>query len=322
MHGRHLTLSDREVLAQRHARGEHPADIAQELGRHVSSVYREVKRNATNGHYYPARAQTLADQRRRASKRPWKLENPALRQYVQHKLCQYWSPEQISGRLKIDFPDQATLRISPQGVYDWIARQKASGAAWHTYLRQSHRKRRKRYGSRESRGRIVDRVGIEDRPAEVDAKSRLGDWESDTIAGSSSPACLASHVERVSKYTVLAKLPDGKAESLNAGTVRAFGRHGSLPRHTTTADNGKEFAAHAALSGKLGWSVYFARPYHSWERGLNENTNGLVRQFFPKGLDLEHVSGQDVRRVEQLLNRRPRKSLNYRTPVEVMSQSP
>lgn len=322
MHGRHLTLSDREVLAQRHARGEHPGVIARELGCHVRSIYRELNRNPTNGHYYPARAQAMADQRRRASKRPWKLEEPGLRQYVQEKLAQYWSPQQISGRLEIDYPDRPEMRISPQGIYEWIWRQKASGGSWHAYLRQSHRKRRKRYGSRQNRGRIVDRVGIEQRPAQVQAKSRLGDWESDTIAGSSSSACLASHVERVSRYTVLAKLPDAKAKSLNAGTVRAFARHGNLPRHTTTTDNGKEFAAHRELSGKLGWSVYFANPYHAWERGLNENTNGLVRQFFPKGLDLTCLSGQDVRRVEQLLNHRPRKSLNYRTPAEVMSQPP
>ena len=322
MRGHHLTLWDREVLAQRHNRGEHPATTARELSCHVSSIYRELRRNVCDGHYYPARAQVLAEQRRRASKQPWKLQSPALCQYVQDKLRRYWSPEQISGRLKIDFPDQAAMRISPEGIYNWIARQKACGGTWHTCLRQSRRKRRKRYGTGENRGRIVGRAGIEDRPAEVDAKSRLGDWESDTIAGSSSPACLASHVERVSKYTVLAKLPDAKAQSLNAGTVRAFARHGSLPRHTTTADNGKEFAAHAALSGKLGWSVYFAHPYHAWERGLNENTNGLVRQFFPKGLDMDCVSGHDVRRVERLLNHRPRKSLNYRTPEEVMALSP
>ena len=322
MHGRHLTLTDREVLAQSHARGQHPADMAAELGCHVRTIYRELERNATDGQYYPARAQALADGRHRASKQPWKLEDPALGQYVQEKLSQYWSPEQISGRLEIDYPGRPDMRMSPQAIYEWIARDKRAGGSWHTYLRQSHRQRRKRYASRENRGRIVDRVGIEQRPAEVDARTRLGDWESDTIAGSSSPACLASHVERLSKYTVLAKLPDAKAASLNAGTARAFERHANLPRHTTTADNGKEFAAHAALSDKLGWSVYFAHPYHAWERGLNENTNGLVRQFFPKGLDLACVRAQDVRRVEELLNHRPRKSLNYRTPAEVMSQPP
>lgn len=322
MHGRHLTLSDREVLAQRHAAGGHPADIAQALGCHVRTIYRELKRNATEDQYYPARAQVLADGRRRVSKQPWKLEDTELGRYVRDKLGKYWSPQQLSGRLEMDYRDRPAMRVSPQAVYEWIERDKAGGGGWHTYLRQSHRKRRKRYGSRENRGRIANRVGIEHRPPEVEAKRRLGDWESDTIAGSGGPSCLASHVDRVSKYTVLAKLPDGRARSLNAGTARAFGRHGDLPRHTTTADNGKEFAAHASLSKQMGWSVYFANPYRAWERGLNENTNGLVRQFFPKGLDLACVTGQDVRRVEQLLNHRPRKSLNYRTPAEVMSQSP
>ena len=135
-----------------------------------------------------------------------------------------------------------------------------------------------------------------------------------------SPACLASHVERVSQYTVLANLPDGKAASLNAGTIRAFRRHGNLPLLTTTADNGKEFAGHAQLTARLGLRVFFAHPYHSWERGLNENTNGLIRQFFPKGLDLGQVRGQDLRRVEQMLNTRPRKTLGYRTPLEMLSE--
>jgi IS30 family transposase len=230
----------------------------------------------------------------------------------------YWSPQQISGRLKVDFPDDPAMRISHQAIYEWTAARKAAGGCWHTYLRQGRRRRRKRYGTRENRGRIVGRVGIESRPAEVAAKSRLGDWESDTMAGSGSGACLASHVERVSQYTVLAKLHDGKAASLNDGTVRAFARHGNLPLLTTTADNGKEFAAHAELTAKLGLAVYFATPYHAWERGLNENTNGLVRQFFPKGLDLTAVTDGQVRRVERLLNTRPRKTLGYRTPLEML----
>jgi IS30 family transposase len=283
-------------------------------------VYREWRRNGLEGEYFPARAQATADGRRLASKAPWKMAHAPLVAYVQDKLAQYWSPQQISGRLERDFPGQPAMRISHQGLYDWIAAQRASGGVWHTFLRQARRRRRKRYGTRENRGRIVGRVGIEERPPEVAAKVRPGDWESDTLAGSGSPACLASHVERVSQYTVLAPLPDGKAASLNAGTIRAFRRHGSLPLLTTTADNGKEFAAHARLTDRLGLRVFFARPYHSWERGLNENTNGLVRQFFPKGLDLRSVRPEDVRRVERLLNTRPRKTLGYRTPREVLSE--
>jgi len=324
MPGRHLTLEHREVLAQMTCRGEHPDEIAGALGCHRSTVYREWRRNGQAGDYFPARAQAAAQARRRASQTPWKMNHAPLAGYVQEKLSAYWSPEQISGRLERDFPDAPAMRISHQAIYEWIAAQKAAGGCWHTYLRQGRRRRRKRYGTRENRGRIVGRVGIEQRPPEVAARSRLGDWESDTLAGSGSSACLASHVERVSQYAVLAKLGDGTAASLNAGTVRAFRRHqaaqGHLPLRTTTADNGKEFAAHAKLTAKLGLAVYFATPYHAWERGLNENVNGLVRQFFPKGLDLAAVTDGEVRRVEHLLNTRPRKTLGYRTPLEMLRE--
>jgi len=317
---KHLTLDQREVLAQSTCRGEHPNQIAATLGCHRGTVYREWRRNGVDGEYFPARAQVAADARRRSSKSAWKMDHAPLAAYVQEKLTQYWSPQQIAGRMKRDFPDDPAMRISHQGIYAWIAAQKAQGGPWHTFLRQARRRRRKRSGTRENRGRIVGRVGIEERPAEVAAKVRAGHWESDTIVGAGSPACLASHVERVSQYTVLAKLPDGKAASLNAGTIRAFRRHGKLPLLTTTTDNGKEFAAHAQLTARLGLRVYFAQPYHSWERGLNENTNGLIRQFFPKGLDLGGVRREDVRRVERLLNTRPRKTLGYRTPLEMLSE--
>lgn len=322
---KHLTLDQREVLAQMICRGEHPKDIAAAIGCHRGTVYREMRRNrAEGGDYFPARAQAAADRRRRQSKSAWKMEHPPLAAYVQDKLQQRWSPEQIAGRLKVDYAQEPSdgepaMRISHQGIYDWIAARKARGGSWQSCLRQGHRKRRKRYGTAEKRGRIVGRVGIEQRPAEVASRSRAGDWESDTIAGSGSTACLASHVERTSRFTVLAKLPDARAARLNAGTIRAFRRHGPLPLRTMTADNGKEFAAHADLTAALGLAVYFARPYHAWERGLNENTNGLVRQFFPKGMDLAAVTDGQVRRVEHLLHTRPRKCLGYRTPREVRS---
>jgi IS30 family transposase len=314
-------MDERETIAQCLATGESQAAIAKRVGCHRSTVSREVRRNAdANGDYRPSRAQARADRRRRRSKEPWKLEGTELGGVIQDRLQQYWSPEQIAGRLRREHPDQPARRVSHQGIYDWIARQKAAGGRWHTYLRQGHRKRRKRYGTAEKRGRIVDRVGIEERPAVVDAKSRLGDWESDTLAGSGSTACLATHVERVSKYTVLAKLPDATAARFNAGTVRAFERHGVLPCETMTADNGKEFAAFRALERNLGLAVYFAHPYHAWERGLNENTNGLLRQFFPKGVDLAGATHPYVAHVATLLNRRPRKALGYRTPEEVLRE--
>lgn len=321
MHRGHLTIQEREIMARRRAEGLSQAAMARQLGRHPSTISRELRRNVGgDGGYWPSLAQARAGRRRRQSKTPWKLQQTALGRHVQEQLQQYWSPEQIAGRLRQEHPDDRKRWVSHQGIYAWIARQKAAGGAWHTFLRQSHRKRRKRYGTAEKRGRIAGRVGIEHRPAEVDRKERLGDWESDTVAGSGSTACLATHVERVSKYTVLAWLPDATARRFNAGTVRAFGRHEALPRKTLTADNGKEFAAFGELERKLGVAVYFARPYHAWERGLNENTNGLLRQFFPKGLDLRLVTYPYVRYVETLLNSRPRKALGYRTPQEVLRE--
>ena len=319
MHHGHLTMTEREIIAQCRAQGLSQAAIARRLGRDPSTVSRELRRNAgADGGYWPSQAQTRAGRRRREAKRPWKMEGTPLEGEVQERLRQYWSPEQIAGWRRREHPDRPDRWISHQGIYDWIARRKARGQAWHTFLRQGHRKRRKRYGTAEKRGRIVGRVGIESRPAAVDRRERLGDWESDTVAGSGSTACLATHVERVSKYTVLAWLPDATAARFNAGTVRAFQRHGDLPCETMTADNGKEFAAFPVLERKLGLDVYFARPYHAWERGLNEQTNGLLRQFFPKGLDLRLVTWPYVKYVEALVNHRPRKSLNYRTPHEVL----
>lgn len=320
MHGCHLTLDEREIIAQLTAAGHRQAEIARRIGCHPCTISRELARNRSpDGSYRPSRAQVLTAQRRRLSKRPWKVEGTPLGRYVQDKLREYWSPEQIAGRLRHEQPGRPDRWVSHECIYQWLARQKASGGSWQGFLRQGHRRRRRR-GSPETRGRIVGRVGIEHRPAEVEARSRRGDWESDTLAGSGSPACLATHVERVSKYTVLARLSDARARTFNAGTVRAFRRHPGLPLLTTTADNGKEFAAFAVLERTLGLDVYFARPYHAWERGLNENTNGLLRQFFPKGLDLRGATHPYVKYVEHLLNTRPRKSLAYRTPLEVLRE--
>ena len=318
MHGRHFTLVERELLALGLARGNTAAQVAEELGCHVSTIRREVKRNQAEGVYLPAQAQALADERRRRSKAPWKLEDPQRAAFVKEGLRQFWSPEEIAGRWRKDHPRVRRWWFSHQCVYDWIWRRKDEGQHWHRYLRRAHKKRRKRQEPLETRGRIAGRVGIEQRPAIVERRTRLGDWESDSVEGSFSAAGLASHVERKSRYTVLAKLADGKAATFNVATIGAFARHGRLPLRTTTADNGKEFAGHAELTAALGLDVYFARPYHAWERGTNENTNGLVRQFFPKGLDLRQVTARQVEHVERLLNNRPRKCLGYRTPREVL----
>jgi IS30 family transposase len=321
MRGHHLSLEEREILAQGRAAGHSQAAIADRLGCAPSTISRELKRNGgAFGLYLPSRAQALAERRRRRSKQPWKLEGTDLGRRVQEGLRQYWSPEQIAGRLRFEEADHPDRWVSHQCIYEWIARERASGGTWHRCLRRRGRRRR-RSGTPEKRGRIVGRVGIEHRPPEVAARVRLGDWESDTLLGSRSRACLATHAERFSRYTVLAKLPDRTAERFNAGTVSAFARHGEdLPRETLTADNGKEFARFAVLQTALGLDVYFARPYHAWQRATVENANGLLRQFFPKGMDLGPVTPAHVQRVESLLNHRPRKCLGYRTPHEVLRE--
>jgi IS30 family transposase len=320
MHGCHLTIDDREVIAELIAARRSQAAVAERLGCSRSTISRELSRNRSpDGSYRPSRAHAAAQRRRRHSKRPWKLEATALEAYVRDKLRRYWSPEQIAGRLRYLRPDRPQCWVSHTCIYEWLARREACGERWRGFLRQGHRKRRKG-GRPERRGRIPGRVGIEERPDVVDLRSRPGDWESDTMAGSDSTACLATHAERISRYTVLAKLADATAKRFTAGSVRAFRRHGGLPLETITADNGKEFADFAALRRRLDVDVYFARPYHAWERGLNENTNGLLRQFFPKGFDIRGATHPYVRHVEHLLNTRPRRCLGYRTPAEVMRE--
>jgi IS30 family transposase len=213
------------------------------------------------------------------------------------------------------------MRISHECIYAWIYVDKESGGKWYKRLRQSHRKRRKRYGSSEKRGRIVNRKGIEERPGIVDRRERIGDWEGDTIEGAKGSGYIVTCVERKSRITLLAKLPEKRAESLNQGTKRVFKKHSDILRLTLTVDNGKEFAGHEYLGKTLGVDVYFARPYHAWERGLSENTNGLIRQFIPKGMNIGNISHQFVAKIGKLLNNRPRKCLNYLTPIEVLNKS-
>jgi IS30 family transposase len=245
-----------------------------------------------------------------------------LAAYVKQKLAEEWSPEQISGRLKLDDSADRKMRISHQCIYEWIERDRAGGGIYYKHLRQSNRKRRRVYGSSRKTGQIKDRVGIEHRPVEVERKQRVGDWESDTLVGTHTRGPkLATHVERRSRYVKIARLPDGRADSFNRGTRRVLARINAAARLTMTTDNGREFAQFKHLEKSLGLTVYFAHPYTSWERGLNENTNGLIRQYFPKKTDFAKVSHHAVAKVERKLNNRPRKCLGYRTPAEVLAMS-
>ncbi len=320
----HLTLPEREVIYKMRLDRKSLARIGQALGRSKSTVSRELRRNAATGHYAPHTAQQSAESRRLACK-PLKMEHEPLRQYVEDHLKLCWSPDQIAGRLKLQHPADPQMHLSHETVYQWVAvnRDYIQGDL-HTHLRQAHRKRRRRRGTRDRRGRIVGRVGIEHRPKVVESRCRLGDWESDTVIGKGRSGCLATHVERKSRYTILARLDNRKARSFNRRSVAAFRRHerrhGPLPRHTLTADNGKEFAGFKKLEKALSLDVYFADPYHACQRATNENTNGLIRQYLPKRMNFCRITEADVIRVETLLNHRPRKCLGYRTPYEVLNK--
>lgn len=317
---RHFSIEEREILALRLVEGKKPSQIGKELGRHHSSVSAEIERNSVDGDYYPARAQALADCRRRDSKSPWKMSDPAIAAYVKDGLKRRWSPEQIAGRMEVDHPEDETKRISHATIYRWIHEDKRQGGRWRTFLRQGRKKRRKRYGTGENRGKIPGRVDIDERPKEVAEKARLGDWEGDTVEGAKGTGYLTTMVDRKSQYLVLGRSLTKQATAIRRTIGRGFHRHGELPCETVTLDNGREFTEHEQLGARLGAAVYFAKPYHSWERGLNENTNGLLRQYFPKGIDFSRITAYRVKTVEGALNDRPRKTLGYRTPREVMRE--
>lgn len=320
----HLTILEREIIAQMYFSKNSLGEIARRLGRAKSTISREIKRNAVGGvfHYMAFWAQSRAWRRRKdaKSRSPDKLDHPRLKNYVLAKLDKTWSPEQIAGRISRDFPRDRRMRVSHETIYQWIKADKRQGGKLYKRLRQSHRKRRRRYGSSPKTGQIPGRVDIDQRPSVVDDRVRFGDWESDTVEGKGRSAYLVTHVERKSRYLLAARVGDKCAQTVNRGTFRMFRKIPPKLRKTMTVDNGREFTKFKDLEKRLKLDVYFAHPYSSWERGLNENTNGLLREFFPKGTDFSKLTHQTVAKAVKQINNRPRKCLNFRTPYEVLSK--
>jgi len=222
------------------------------------------------------------------------------------------SPEQISGRLKVEYQ----LSISHETIYQYLITNRAGGGELYLHLRHKHKKYRKRYGSTDRRGQIIGRVSIDDRPIIVEEKIRIGDFEGDLVIGKNHKGALATLVDRHSKFSLIAKVPNKSANNVTEAIITML--HPIKEHlHTITFDNGKEFAHHQTMADTLAVNVYFAHPYHSWERGLNEHTNGLIRQYFPKGSSLEDITVEQVMAVQDKLNHRPRKILGFKTPYEV-----
>jgi transposase, IS30 family len=311
---RHLAYEDRCQIHALLKRGYSHAEIAWDIAVHRTTIWRELRRNSGTTGYYYHWAESQAEERQRSRRSFPRKMKPRLVAFIETKLEQGWSPQQISGWLKYRQSELPT--ISHERIYQHVWRNRREGGTLYLYLRHRGKKYR-RCGSRYSGvGRIPNRVDIDQRPAIVERKIRLGDWELDTIIGAKRRGALVSMVERRSKLVRLAWVPSCKSETVAHAIETSLAEHKNKV-HTLTMDNGLEFAKHVAFGKSLQADTFFARPYSAWERGLNEHTNGLVRQYFPKSTDFTTVSADHVRNVEELLNSRPRAVLGFRTPLEV-----
>ena len=310
-----LTEEDRiEIYAMKQA-GKKQNQIAAALGVSPGTISRELARNTGLRGYRPKQAHEKALHRRLTARKAVKM-TPETVDYIEFRLRQEHSPEQIAERMKCD-PDWHGLAISHERIYQHIWQDKAIGGILYKHLRIGGTKQRcKRRNSRDMRGTIKNRVGIEDRPPIVDRKIRIGDWEGDTVVGKNHQGALVTLVDRKSKLTLIGKVDRYTAEAVEQTIIALMDM---LPRrtYTLTVDNGKEFSNHESIARLLEIKVFFADPYSAWQRGLNENTNGLIRQYVPKGSDIRKLTDEQIEHIMVRLNNRPRKSLGFLTPNEV-----
>jgi len=295
-------------------------EIARRLNRHHTTISREIQRNGAarpEWVYWHQDAHRRALQRRQQPRHQRKHGCIALRSQVEKRLRQEWSPEAIAGRLRRDHPENQEMHVSTETIYRWIYRDASQGGSLFICLRKQYKKRRRqcRYGT--GRGLIVGRISIHERPDCVTARQRYGDWEGDTVEGGKGSGYIATHVERKSRYLIAAKLANKTAAVTATSVVAAYRRIPKTMRQTLTLDNGKEFARFKDIEKGAGLTVYFADPYAAWQRGTNENTNGLLRRYFPKGSDFRCITQESLALIVKKLNHRPRKCLDYQTPHEV-----
>jgi len=290
-------------------------EIARRLKRDPKTIREEVARNAGLRGYRAKQAHAKALERRKKPRRSSKMAPPVVA-FVEAKLREDLSPEQIAAVM----PEEILTSVSHETIYQHILTdQKNGGDLWRHLRLIARKKRRKRYGKKDTRGRIPGRVDIEDRPAEVEQRNRIGHWEADLVSGKNHRGFLVTLVERTSRFVLVGHVPHKNAEAVTAEITRVLQPHAELVQ-TLTFDNGREFAGHETLAQTLQCQTYFAKPYHSWERGTNENTNGLLRQYFPKAMDLRDVPQSDLNFAMQRLNNRPRKVLGFLTPAKVFCQ--
>ena len=311
MHYKQLTENERYQIYIMKKAGHHQESIALALDRNPSTISRELHRNKGLKGYRPVQAQHFSDSRRQGAHIQCKV-NDEVRVWIIKLLRQELSPQQVVDYLR----REKRLSLHHETVYRLVYADKAEGGDLYQHLRIVSKPYRKRYGHYDRRGKIKNRISIEARPLIVESRTRVGDWEGDTIIGKGRQSALLTLVERKTLYTVIARLTGKRADLLAETAVRVM-RPLADRLHTLTLDNGVELAQHEQIARELHADIYFAHPYASWERGINENTNGLIRQYFPKDTDFSQVSDADIAHVMERLNNRPRKSRGCRSPNEL-----
>lgn len=311
---RRLTREQRYTIESMIRNGRSQKEVAAIIGVSESTVSRELRRDGMDRTCYSCKR--AEDHARSLPWHGYRVSIDLLDQ-VEIRLREDWSPEQISQT----FARSGIGSISHETIYRHIYQDKRRGGRLHQHLRRRYKSYRKRGEGRERRGRLKDQVMIDQRPPVVEERSRIGDWELDTVIGKPGGPVLVTMVERKSRYTLMS-LAESKEAVEVGGAILGSMKEFQSKVLTMTYDNGKEFAMHKLLGELLGADAYFAHPYHSWERGLNENTNGLIRQYFPKGSDLGDVTPEHVAAVQEKLNSRPRKCLDYQTPNDIFHALP
>jgi IS30 family transposase len=295
------------------------SQIAKALNRDRTTIHREIKRNSGLRNYRPKQAHSKAMERQANKRKAHKMTEPTLA-YIREKLAIQWSPDQISNAMRLE-PQYTGHLISHEQIYLHIWEDKRLSGTLYKNLRIGNKaKYRKRYGKNDYRGKIPNRKDIDERPVIVDKKERVGDWEADLVVGSKASGYLVTLVERVSKETLIGYVNQKTVQEVTAEIIRLLVPHKHYV-HTITFDNGREFCGHQEIAKQLKCACYFAKPYHSWERGLNENTNGLIRQYFPKNKQFPPETRLLLQHVMDRLNTRPRRLLDFMTPSEVYFQA-
>ena len=311
-----ITSEERYWISALRRQGLNQAQIARSVGRHRSSISRELHRNSSSwdGGYRPFVASHRARARLSRSRRRNHFTRQDL-EVVESLLKRKWSPEQISGHLG----RERLLSISHETIYRHVWSNRHQGGNLHRHLRCAVKQRRKRHNSNDSRGRLAGKRHISERPAAVETRRRIGHWEIDTVVGASTKDCVVTLVERKTGYVFIGKLAARSMYEMSR-RVRMLMRRAIGRFETITADNGTEFHDYASIEAATGIRFYFATPYHSWERGSNENFNGLLRQYLPKRTSMAHVTQRQCDTIAHKLNARPRKRLQYRTPEECFNE--